>query len=127
MTDRHKHTIAASLLAGAAAASGIAMASPASADNFAVCASGKSGLATADTSCAFGEIVHRARYSEPGTIVTTYSPVTNQPYTMQCTTTPTNFWPTAQHCVGVNNHGAGLSVSVVEEQESYSPLRFPQR
>lgn len=108
----HQHPFAASLLAGAAAATGIAMAAPAGADNFTVCPSGRSGVATADTSCAFADNVHHAWYSQPGAIVTAYSPVTKQAYTMQCSSTATTFWPEAKRCVGVNSYGVGLIVYI---------------
>jgi len=104
--------VAASLLAGVAAATQIAMASPAGADAFSVCPSGTSGVATADTSCAFADNVRRAWYSQPGTIVMAHSPVTNQVLKMQCTSTATTRWAEAKRCVGVNAHGAGLIVYI---------------
>ena len=103
---------AAAVLAGITAAAGIATASPASADNFTICPSGMSGVTTADTSCAFADNVRFAWYYQPGTIVTAYSPVTQQSYTMQCTPTGTTFWPEAKRCVGVNSYGVGLIVYI---------------
>jgi len=112
MTKRHKQTIAASLLAGSVITTAIAMASPASADAFTLCPSGKSGVASADTSCAFADNVHRAWYSQPGTIVMAHSPVTNQVIRMQCTSVATNHWPVAKRCVGANASGAALIVYI---------------
>jgi len=99
-------------VAAGVAALGIAVASPASADEFTVCPSGMSGVSTGDTSCAFADNVRWAWYSQPGSIVTAYSPVTHQSYTMQCTSTATNFWPVAKRCVGVNSYGVGLIVYI---------------
>jgi hypothetical protein len=93
-------------------AGGLALAAPASADVFTVCPSGMSGVSTDDTSCAFADNVRWAWYSQPGTIVTAYSPVTHQSYTMQCTATATSFWPVAKRCVGVNSYGVGLIVFI---------------
>jgi hypothetical protein len=87
-------------------------AAPAHADVFTVCPSGMSGVSTADTSCAFADNVRFAWYAQPGSIVTAYSPVTQQTYTMQCTPTSTTFWAEAKRCVGVNSFGAGLIVFV---------------
>ena len=87
-------------------------AAPAHADVFTVCPSGMSGVSTDDTSCAFADNVRYSWYAQPGTIVTAYSPVTHQTYTMQCTRTLTTFWPEAKRCVGVNSFGAGLIVYV---------------
>jgi hypothetical protein len=96
----------------ALAAIGLAAAPVASADVFTVCPSGMSGVSTDDTSCAFADNVRWAWYSQPGSIVTAYSPVTRQSYTMQCTPTATTFWPVAKRCVGVNSYGVGLIVFV---------------
>lgn len=96
----------------AVAAAGIAGAAPARADNFTVCPSGMSGVATDDTSCAFADNVRWAWYAQPGTIVTAFSPVTNQSYTMQCTRTSTTFWSEAKRCVGLNSYGVGLIVYI---------------
>ena len=108
-----KGSIAAIGIAGTMATGiGFAVASPASADVFTVCPSGMSGVSTGDTSCAFADNVRWAWYSQPGSIVTAYSPVTHQSYTMQCTSTATNFWPVAKRCVGVNSYGVGLIVYI---------------
>ena len=98
--------------ATAFAAIAVGTAAPANADYFTVCPSGMSGVATDDTSCAFADNVRFSWYAQPGTIVTAFSPVTAQTYTMQCTPTFTDFWPEAKRCVGVNSHGAGLIVFV---------------
>ena len=104
--------ILAPALAATAALTGIATASQAGADEFTVCPSGLSGVSTPDTSCAFADNVRFAWYAQPGTIVTAFSPVTQQTYTMQCTSTATTFWPEAKRCVGVNSSGVGLIVYV---------------
>ena len=84
----------------------------ANAENFTICPSGESGVSTADTSCAFADNVRWAWYSQPGTIVTAYSPVTGLYYTMQCTSTATTFWYEAKRCVGMNSYGVGLIVFI---------------
>ncbi len=89
-----------------------ALAPSASAEAFDICPSGMSGVSTADTSCAFADGVRWAWYSQPGTIVTAYSPVTGLYYTMQCTPTATTFWYEAKRCVGVNSYGVGLIVFI---------------
>ena len=99
--------------AAVTAAGAILMAAaPAQADVFTVCPSGMSGVSTEDTSCAFADNVRFAWYAQPGTIVTAYSPITRQTYTMQCTPTSTTYWPEAKRCVGVNSFGTGLIVYV---------------
>ena len=100
-------------IAAAAIALGITLAAPGARPTvFTVCPSGMSGVATDDTSCAFADNVRWAWYSQPGTIVTAYSPVTHQSYTMQCTATATTFWSVAKRCVGVNSYGVGLIVFI---------------
>ena len=106
-----KTLITATLLGGAVASSLLA-AGPANAEVFDICPSGMSGVSTADTSCAFADNVRWAWYSQPGSVVTAYSPVTHQSYAMQCTSTTTNFWSVAKRCVGVNSYGAGLIVYI---------------
>jgi hypothetical protein len=100
-------TVGAALISGALLGAGAARA-----DAFTVCPSGMSGVSTGDTSCGFADNVRWAWYSQPGTIVTAYSPVTHQSYTMQCTPTATTFWPVAKRCVGVNSYGVGLIVFI---------------
>ena len=107
-----KKAVAAAGLGAAVALGSLVGAGTASADNFTVCPSGMSGVSTDDTSCAFADNVRWAWYSQPGNIVTAYSPVTHQSYTMQCTPTATTFWPVAKRCVGVNSYGVGLIVFI---------------
>ena len=107
-----KKVIAVAGLGTAVALGSLVGAGTASADIFTVCPSGMSGVSTDDTSCAFADNVRWAWYSQPGTIVTAYSPVTHQAYTMQCTSTSTTFWYEAKRCVGVNSYGVGLIVFI---------------
>ena len=107
-----KKLLAAAGLGAAVALGSLVGAGTASADNFTVCPSGMSGVSTDDTSCAFADNVRWAWYSQPGNIVTAYSPVTGQWYEMQCTPTATTFWYEAKRCVGVNSYGVGLIVFV---------------
>ena len=104
------------LVAGAigatAVAAAVSLAPSASAEVFDLCPSLESGVSTADTSCAFADSVRWAWYSQPGTIVTAYSPVTGKFYTMQCTQTSTTYWYEAKRCVGVKAYGAGLIVYI---------------
>jgi hypothetical protein len=81
-------------------------------ENFKVCPSGLSGVATDDTSCAFADSVRAAWYSQPGTTVVAYSPVTHQSYLMTCTAATTTAWSDAKRCSGVNAQGAILIVYV---------------
>ena len=80
----------AALLGGTAAAviaATIGVAAPAQAyvdEPFIVCPSGRSGVATSVTSCAFADNVRYSYLTQPGQVVTAYSPVTTQYYTMQC-------------------------------------------
>lgn len=112
ISTQRGNSICASVLTAAVAVLGMAAAPSAGADNFTVCPSGMSGVATADTSCAFADNVRWAWYAQPGQFVTAYSPVTNQSYTMQCSQTATTFWPEAKRCVGVNSYGVGLVVFI---------------
>ena len=78
----------AALLGGAAAAAiaaTVGVAAPAQAyEGFNVCPSGRSGVATSVTSCSFADNVRYSYLTQPGQVVTAYSPVTGQFYTMQC-------------------------------------------
>ena len=80
----------AALLGGAAAAAiaaTVGVAAPAQAyvdESFLICPSGSSGVATSVTSCAFADNVRHSYLTQPGQVVTAYSPVTGQHYTMQC-------------------------------------------
>ncbi|WP_131588683.1 hypothetical protein [Mycolicibacterium phlei] len=87
---------------------------PASAplENFKVCPSGLTGVASADTSCAFADNVRAAWYSSPGSAVMAYSPVTGQMYLMRCAPATTDVWAEAQRCVGTNARGALLVVYI---------------
>ena len=86
----------------------------AKAEYFTVCPSGLSGVASADTSCAFADNVRAAWYSQPGLTIFAYSPVTAKFYTMQCRMTWTDVWEwdSPTHCFGINESGAVLSVYV---------------
>jgi hypothetical protein len=95
-----------------AAATGLIAAPVANAEEFELCPSGLTGVVTDDTSCAFADNVRFAWYAQPGTIVTAFSPVTGQTYTMQCTGTNTDIWAHAKRCVGVNDSGHGLIVII---------------
>jgi hypothetical protein len=85
---------------------------PGPSEEFTVCPSGFSGVASADTSCAFADSVRRSWYSSPGNIIAAYSPVTHQTYMMECTPAATTVWPAAKRCVGVNTSGAVLIVYI---------------
>ncbi|MGV0848583.1 hypothetical protein [Mycolicibacterium phlei] len=87
---------------------------PASAplENFKVCPSGLSGVASDDTSCAFADNVRVAWYSSPGSAVMAYSPVTGQMYLMHCAPAITDVWSEAKRCVGTNAHGTLLIVYI---------------
>ena len=107
-----KKALAAAGIGAALTVGTLTGAGAANAENFNICPSGESGVSTADTSCAFADNVRWAWYSQPGTIVTAYSPVTGLYYTMQCTSTSTTYWYEAKRCVGVNSYGVGLIVFV---------------
>ena len=112
MPPRTIGKLIAGALGAAAVAAAVSLAPSASAETFEICPSGMSGVSTDDTSCAFADNVRWAWYSQPGNIVTAYSPVTHQAYEMQCTSTATTFWYEAKRCVGVNGYGVGLIVFV---------------
>ena len=73
-----KKALVAAGLGAAVALGSLVGAGTASADKFTVCPSGMSGVSTDDTSCAFADNVRWAWYSQPGNIVTAYSPVTHK-------------------------------------------------
>jgi hypothetical protein len=101
------------VLAALAVVAGLAAAPTANAEDVNICPSGMTGVATADTSCAFAENVRAAWYAQPpGAVVTAYSPVTQQTYTMQCAPTVMDSWPQAQRCSGVNSYGTSLVVFI---------------
>ena len=84
----------------------------ANADEFIVCPSGMTGVATDDTSCAFADNVRSAWVAQPAAVVSAYSPVTQQSYTMQCASTVTSLWTSAQRCTGANYYGVALIVFI---------------
>lgn len=81
-------------------------------EDFKLCPSGLSGVASAETSCAFADNVRRAWYSQPGSIITAYSPVTGRLYTMRCIAADTTAWPTSRRCTGTNPQGDPLIVYI---------------
>ena len=81
-------------------------------ENFKICPSGLSGVASDDTSCAFADSVRSAWYSNPGPTVMAYSPVTHQSYAMHCAPAVTDVWSAAQRCVGMNAQGTILVVYI---------------
>jgi hypothetical protein len=85
---------------------------PSTVENFRICPSGLTGVATDDTSCAFADSVRAAWYSQPGTTVVAYSPVTHQSYLMTCFVNATNVWPGSKRCSGVNAQGTLLIVYI---------------
>ena len=75
----------AGVMGAAAIAATVSLAPSANADEvFSVCPSGRSGVATTVTSCAFAEDVRYSYLSQGGPVVTAYSPMTGQFYNMQC-------------------------------------------
>jgi len=88
-------------------------AAPDSFEDFTLCPSGLTGVASEDTSCAFADSVRRAWYSSQGAVtITAYSPVTRQEYTMRCVPATTTAWPDAKRCSGRNSFGANLVVYI---------------
>ncbi len=81
-------------------------------ENFRMCPSGLSGVASADTSCAFADSVRSAWYSQPGRTITAFSPVTRQSYVMTCAPAVTDAWSTSKRCWGTNAFGAVLIVYI---------------
>jgi hypothetical protein len=90
------------------------LAADANADEwFDVCPSGSTGVATADTSCAFADNVRAAFYAQPGWTVFAYSPVTGNIYTMQCGRATTELgWPSPKRCFGISPGGDPLVVYI---------------
>jgi hypothetical protein len=96
--------------AAAALLASVALAAPAQANEpFLVCPSGRSGVATQVTSCAFADNV-RANYFYQGSgSVLAYSPVTGATYNMWCSpgyVSTLNSWPwqvSSVRCTGGNN------------------------
>lgn len=86
---------------------------PSTVENFRICPpSGLTGVATDETSCAFADSVRAAWYSQPGTTVLAYSPVTHQSYLMTCIESATNVWRGSKRCSGVNAQGTVLIVYI---------------
>ncbi|WP_233211113.1 hypothetical protein [Mycobacterium sp. shizuoka-1] len=79
-------------------------------ETFKICPSGVTGVASADTSCAFADNVRSSWYASPGSAINAYSPVTDQSYLMRCVATATDIWPTATRCAGTNAQGTVLVV-----------------
>ena len=94
---------------GGLIAAGVLVAPQAHADEaFLVCPSGRSGVATSVTSCAFADNVRYNYIRQGGPIITAYSPVTGQFYTMQCAsgfvaTLNTGGVVSSVRCVGGDN------------------------
>lgn len=86
--------------------------SPGEVESFRLCPSGLTGVASAETSCAFADNVRRAWYGQPGSVVTAYSPVTGRLYTMRCAPADTDAWPTSKRCTGTNPQGDPLIVYI---------------
>lgn len=86
----------------------------AKAESFDVCPSGLTGVATADTSCAFADSVRASFYWQPSWTVFAKSPVTGKFYTMQCSRTDTTGtgWLDSKRCFGLNDAGVALIVFI---------------
>ncbi|AEJ94116.1 hypothetical protein THIBAULT_195 [Mycobacterium phage Thibault] len=109
--------IASAIIGGAIGLSPQANAAE-SAESVSICLSGRSAVASADTSCAFADNVAVAWYSQSGMSVQAYSPVTGRVYTMTC---DPDAWVVddygvyhsgVKRCVGSNPYGAALVVYV---------------
>jgi hypothetical protein len=85
---------------------------PGVSEDFRLCPSGLTGVASAETSCAFADNVRQAWYGQPGSVITAYSPVTDRLYTMRCAAADTTAWPAAQRCTGTNPQGDPLIVYI---------------
>lgn len=84
---------------------------PPDVEDITVCPSGRSAVASEDTSCAFAENVRASWYSSSrGSVIIAYSPVTGQEYKMRCAPAVTTQWQNAQRCSGENTYGATLTV-----------------
>ncbi|MCV7229096.1 hypothetical protein [Mycolicibacterium komossense] len=71
-------------MASVVVAIGLTSAAPAKAEVFITCPSGRDGVATVVTSCAFADNVRYAWLNQDGQVITAYSPVTSMFYTMYC-------------------------------------------
>lgn len=105
----------------AGVAAGLIAASTANAEDFDLCPSGMTAVATEDTSCAFAENVRSAWEVQPASSVTAFSPVTQQTYTMQCSSATTDIWSRAQRCVGANDYGVTLIVAFTTNSSVTGP------
>lgn len=109
-----KKTIAAAVTA---AALSLALAPAAHAEYVESCPSGRTAVATVDTSCVFADSVRAAYYSQPGSTVVAQSPKTGLFYTMQCgghwnVVFADGYGGEAKRCFGVNSFGAVLVVYI---------------
>lgn len=86
----------------------------ANAETFDICPSGVTGVASADTSCAFAEAVRTSFYWNPSWTIFAKSPVTGKFYTMQCSRTDTTGtgWSDSKRCYGINDAGVALIVFI---------------
>jgi hypothetical protein len=101
------------LLASATTAIGIGLtAPPANADNFSLCPSGMSGVASYGTTCDFADNVRYPWYAQPGLTITAYSPVTGKTYKMQCAPEITDAWGESKRCVGEGSRSNILIVYI---------------
>lgn len=81
-------------------------------ENFSLCPSGLSGVASDDTSCAFADSVRMSWYANPGPAVAAFSPITGKSYLMRCLPAVTDVWPEAKRCEGTNAQGVVLVVYI---------------
>lgn len=101
------------LLASASTAIGIGLTAPAAnADNFSLCPSGMSGVASYGTTCPFADNVRYSWYAQPGLTITAFSPVTGKTYKMQCAPAMTDVWGESKRCVGEGSRGNILIVFI---------------
>ncbi|OBH71248.1 hypothetical protein A5682_08915 [Mycobacterium mantenii] len=74
---------------------------------FIMCPSGRDGIASPVTSCPFADMVRLAYLTQPGNVVTAYSPVTDEDYEMTCHPITAHFTNgmtvDAQECEGGND------------------------
>lgn len=96
----------------AALAAALLLAPTANAEDFTLCPSGMSGVATAATTCEFADNVRYSWYAQPGLTITAFSPVTGNTYKMQCAPTMTDAWGESKRCVGEGSRGNILIVFI---------------
>jgi hypothetical protein len=97
---------------GAALTFALLAAPTVNAEDFTLCPSGMSGVATQATTCEFADNVRYSWYAQPGAIITAFSPVTGNTYKMQCAQTMTDAWGEAKRCVGEGSRGNILIVFI---------------